>query len=69
MKPADAAAPARPRGRPPTGLVKRSISFPPELLARIDAARGEAERSAFVVALVEYAIENWGRSAPLGDKL
>ena len=56
---------ARPRGRPPTGLVKRSISFPPDLLARIDAARGEEERSAFVVALVQEALENWGRSAPL----
>lgn len=69
MTTTNAAAPARPRGRPPTGLVKRSISFPPELLARIDAARGEEERSAFVVALVEEAIGNRGRSAPLGDKL
>lgn len=59
----------RPRGRPVIGLIKRSISFPPDLLARIDAARGEEERSAFVVALVEDALENRGRSAPLGAKL
>lgn len=51
----------RPRGRPVLGLIKRSISFPPDLLARIDAARGEEERSAFVVALVQEALDQRAR--------
>lgn len=53
----------RPRGRPALGLVKKSISFPPEMLARIDEARGEEERSAFVIALVREALDQRERLA------
>lgn len=51
--------------RPGAGRPKRegpapvqfSVTLPPELLAKLDAARGEDSRNAFVVALLKRALE------------